>query len=224
MEIKPKFKEEDKIKCLRWCDRHCCLCRKNCGLHIELAHIDRNLKDKKLNDIENAIPLCYDCHAKVGHYNIKEPRGNKYKTDELKNRREEIYEEYTRHLVPLIDFQITQNLGNALRKFPDVGFVVSHREKILPVRVSLSVNISKDGGKVYNIGGHYGGEKLWNMNPGSVASGHFDIPSKLTKNANRISAKVDVKIIDEYGRHHKLLPMEWIYEMSRQEQGWWYNP
>jgi len=221
VEIKPKFKEEDKLKCLRWCDRHCCLCRKNCGVHIELAHIDRTLEDKELNDIDNAIPLCYDCHAKVGHYNVKEPRGNKYQAEELKSRREEIYEEYTRHLVPIIDFQITQNLGN---KFPDVSFLMSHIEKTLPVRVSLSVDISKDGGRAVNVGGHYGGDKLWNMNPGHSVKGHFEIQKELLRKAKRISALVNVKIVDEYGRSHKLLPMEWIYELDKVGRGWWYNP
>lgn len=136
--VKPKFKEEDKIKCLLWCDRRCCLCRRNCGPDIEVAHISRKLRGEKLNAIDNAIPLCYDCHAKVGHYNVEEPRGNKYTPSELKRRREQIYEEFTRHLVPPIDFRITQMLlGGGLRKFPDVGFEISNRGKGLPVRVYL---------------------------------------------------------------------------------------
>src|SRR3989344_1525412 len=108
MPIKPKFKSDVKIKCLLWCDRHCCLCRKNCGPDIELAHINRKLTDQTLNEIDNAIPLCYECHAKVGHYNIEEPKGNKYTASELRSRREQVYEEFTRHLVPLINIQVTQ--------------------------------------------------------------------------------------------------------------------
>ena len=33
------FSENDKIKCLLWCNRHCCLCGKACGTNIEIAHI-----------------------------------------------------------------------------------------------------------------------------------------------------------------------------------------
>lgn len=140
--IKPNFIEEDKIKCLLWCDRHCCLCRKNCGPDIEVAHIDQKLPREKLNAIDNAIPLCYDCHVKVGHYNTEHPRGNKYRPNELKRRREQVYEEFTRHLVPPIDFQITQRLLNgAQRKFPDVGFEISNLGTGLSVKVYLSVDI-----------------------------------------------------------------------------------
>jgi hypothetical protein len=36
------------------------------------------------NNIENAIPLCFDCHAEVHSYNDNHPRGRKYTTDELR--------------------------------------------------------------------------------------------------------------------------------------------
>ena len=219
-----KFKEEDKIRCLRWCDRHCCLCKKNCGLHIEIAHIDRKL-ETGLNDIDNAIPLCYECHAIVGHYNNEEPRGNKYKTQELKKRREEVYEQFTRHLVPLIDCQISQlTFFETLRIFPDVGFTLKHNERGLPVNVSVKIKLSNDS-LSENLAGHYGGEKLWKLNPALVAHGHFEIPSKfLLAGVNSISATVDLSIIDESGRRHDLLPMQWVYEINKPEQGWWYNP
>ena len=58
------FNEEQKVKVLLWCARHCCLCGKHCGVAIEVAHIE-----KGSNDIDNAIPLCFQCHAEVGHYN-----------------------------------------------------------------------------------------------------------------------------------------------------------
>jgi hypothetical protein len=28
--------------------------------------------------LDNCIPFCFDCHADVGHYNAKHPKGNKY--------------------------------------------------------------------------------------------------------------------------------------------------
>ena len=222
--ITPKFSEEVKNKCLLWCDRHCCLCKKNCGLDIEAAHINRKLNGESINDIDNAIPLCYDCHAKIGHYNESEPRGNKYKEEELKIRREQVYEEFTRHLVPLLDFQITQTLiGGGQRKFPDVGFQIRHVENKLPVRVFTNIIFAKNGKKITNQpGGHWSGEQPWKMNPGFLVQGHFEVKEVL-KDDDRLSAKVSIEVEDEYGRRHKLLPMEWIYEVEN-NQNWWYNP
>ena len=180
---------------------------------------------EKLNAIDNAIPLCYDCHAKVGHYNVEEPRGNKYKPKELKQRREQVYEEFTRHLVPPIDFRITQVLMDGKsRRFPDVGFEIANLGAGLPVRVYLSVDIYEDGRRIYSPGGHYRKERPWKMNPGLRVQGHFKIPEELLKNASRVSAVVnDIEIIDEYERHHKLFPMEWVYEIG-QGRDWSYNP
>lgn len=224
MKAKRKFKEEDKIKCLLWCDRHCCLCRKNCGLDIELAHINRKLPNDKVNNIDNAIPLCYECHAEIGHYNDEEPRGNKYKPSELKSRREQVYEEFTRHLIPLIEFQVTQRtLDGGLRKFPNVGFEIRHLESRLPVKVLALVNL-KNGKKTNNPGGHYAKEQPWKMNPGFRIQGHFNVPQDLLKNGGRVSATVNVEIVDEYECRHPLLPMEWVYEIDQPEKGWWYNP
>lgn len=37
------------------------------------------------NTYENAIALCFDCHADAGHYNPKHPRGTKFSPKELEN-------------------------------------------------------------------------------------------------------------------------------------------
>ena len=104
---KHEFREADKIKLLLWCDRHCCLCGKACGTDIEIAHID----SKGPAEIDNAIPLCYDCHAKTGRYDPKHPRGNKHRPEELKARREQVYEQHTRALVPPLDYGSRSNSG-----------------------------------------------------------------------------------------------------------------
>ena len=221
--VMPKFNEDTKIRCFLWCDRHCCICKKNCGPDIELAHIDQTIKGRKINDIDNAIPLCYDCHAKIGHYNSEHPRGNKYRPKELKARREQIYEEFTRHLVPLVNFQITQTLMNGeLRKFPDVGFEMEHLERGYPVHVLVSVDIFQKGKKVHNPGGHYAKEKSWKLNPGFKTQGHFLIPTKIADDENRISAVLNAEVIDEYKRSHALLSMEWVFD--KEKKVWWYNP
>ncbi len=69
------------------CQRHCCLCHKPCGVKIEVHHIvpvERGGDDSA----NNAIALCFDCHAEVEHYNTKHPRGRRYTASELRQRRD----------------------------------------------------------------------------------------------------------------------------------------
>ena len=99
------FPDKVRLQALLWCDRHCCLCKKACDIHIALHHLNPESEGGS-NDIDNAMPLCFDCHAKVEHYNNQHPRGTKYNIKELKERREQVYEEFTRHLVPSVGHQI----------------------------------------------------------------------------------------------------------------------
>src|SRR4030042_1579077 len=136
------FNEADKIRCLLWCNRHCCLCGKPCGTNIEIAHIIQKGKEGSSNNIDNAIPLCFDCHSEIGRYNAEHPKGNKYRPKELKARRDQIYEEYTRHLVPPINYLITQDIGNKTkRELPDIGFNIQHLGDSLPVMVLVNISI-----------------------------------------------------------------------------------
>jgi hypothetical protein len=41
------------------------------------------------DSIENAIPLCFECHAEVQLYNDAHPRGRKFSSDELRDHREQ---------------------------------------------------------------------------------------------------------------------------------------
>lgn len=106
---RPPFKDEDKIKILLWCERHCCLCEKSCDTNIIIHHIEQDESPReKLSDIDNAIPLCYDCHGRIRSYNPKHAVGTAYRIREIKTRRDQIYEKYTRHLVPITHFEITK--------------------------------------------------------------------------------------------------------------------
>ena len=80
------FDDEIKKKVLLWSDRHCGLCDKTCGVDIVVVHFD----DPEDNSLDNAIPLCYDCHGKIGRYNPEHPLGTKYKIKELKAKLGEI--------------------------------------------------------------------------------------------------------------------------------------
>jgi len=69
------------------CGRRCCICHQFCGINIECHHIVAEAEGGP-STLDNCIPLCFDCHADVGHYNPRHPKGTKYSTSELKGHRD----------------------------------------------------------------------------------------------------------------------------------------
>lgn len=67
--------------------RCCCICHKFCGVRIETHHI-RPVSKGGDDTFENCIPLCFDCHAEVEHYNDQHPRGRKFSESELRKHRD----------------------------------------------------------------------------------------------------------------------------------------
>jgi len=84
------FSQGDTEKALVACGRHCCLCHKFCGTNIELHHIIP-ASEGGTDVFDNAIPLCFDCHAEVKHYNPQHPRGRKFTERELRMHRDGWY-------------------------------------------------------------------------------------------------------------------------------------
>jgi hypothetical protein len=83
-----KFKQDEVDELLAKCHRRCSICHRFCGSKMETDHII--LQSEEGNDnIDNAIPLCFDCHAEVHSYNNKHPRGRKYHPNELKKHKEQ---------------------------------------------------------------------------------------------------------------------------------------
>ena len=62
--------------------RHCCVCHRYKGVKVEVHHIVQESKGGP-NTFENAIALCFDCHADAGHYNLAHPKGTKFSPEEL---------------------------------------------------------------------------------------------------------------------------------------------
>jgi hypothetical protein len=167
--------------------------------------------DGGADDLENAIPLCFDCHSAVGNYNASQPRGTKYKPAELKARREQVYEEFTRHLVPPVQCRITQALGDGRqRKLPDVGFLLHHLGGSLPVHVRVNVVLVQPERRAVGAP-YYTGEELWRLNPRTLISGHFELPSSIDLSSSRLQAEVRVAIRDEFEREHPHLPVGFVY-------------
>jgi hypothetical protein len=69
----------------------CCLCREYKGRNIEVHHIIPEAEGGP-DTFDNAIPLCFDDHAEVGHYNNLHPKGLKYSRKEIRLARDTWYE------------------------------------------------------------------------------------------------------------------------------------
>lgn len=206
----PAFKEEDRIKMLLWSDRCCCLCKKPCATNIEIAYIHEN----EGNNIDNGFPLCVKCASEIARYNKKS--ASKYKPEELKARREQVYEEHTRHLVPPIQFYLDQRQieGNSSLKLPLVGFRLQHLGDSLSVSVRVEAKViydEKDLGIVDDLRGLFSGRINWDMNPRTLTSGVFRVPLENAEWDKELKVEVRATIIDQLKREHKFLPQCFKY-------------
>lgn len=76
------FNKKEVNKLLASCHRRCCICHKFCGVKMETDHIEQKFISQN-DSIENAIPVCFECHAEIHLYNDKHPRGRKFSSEEL---------------------------------------------------------------------------------------------------------------------------------------------
>lgn len=84
------FSNEIKQRAMVACGRRCCICHKFCGNNLEVHHI-KPQAENGTDTFDNAIPLCFDCHAEVGQYNPKHPKGIKFTQAELIQHRDNWY-------------------------------------------------------------------------------------------------------------------------------------
>ena len=82
------FNRDEVADLLAKCRRHCCICYRFCGIKIETDHMVPEGEGGS-NKIENAIPLCFECHAEVHLCNNEHPRGRKYTPAELRQHKEQ---------------------------------------------------------------------------------------------------------------------------------------
>jgi hypothetical protein len=76
--------------------RHCCVCNRYKGVKVEVHHIVPQSEGGP-NELENAITLCFDCHADAGHYNPRHPRGTKFSPTELRRHRDQWHAKVQSH-------------------------------------------------------------------------------------------------------------------------------
>ncbi len=89
------FSADIKSQAMIACGRRCCLCHKFCGVGMECHHIIE-VTHGGSDAFENCIPLCFDCHAEVGHYNNSHPKGVKFSAEELTAHRDTWYSNVSR--------------------------------------------------------------------------------------------------------------------------------
>ncbi|MBZ9560510.1 HNH endonuclease [Halomonas coralii] len=79
------------------------------------------------NTYENAIALCFDCHADAGHYNPKHPKGTKYSREELKKSKSQWIEMVRNNNIeiPRVDEEL---------KFTIMEETATYEEKIISLR------------------------------------------------------------------------------------------
>jgi 5-methylcytosine-specific restriction endonuclease McrA len=84
------FPSDVKVQALANSGRRCCLCLGFRGVKVEVHHIVPESASHD-NSLDNAITLCFDCHADTGHYNPKHPKGNKLTAAELRKYRDRLW-------------------------------------------------------------------------------------------------------------------------------------
>jgi len=77
-----KFNRDEVADLLAKCHRRCCICHRFCGFKMETDHI-KPINEGGTDEIDNAIPVCLECHAEIHCYNPTHPRGRKFTEFEL---------------------------------------------------------------------------------------------------------------------------------------------
>jgi MinD-like ATPase involved in chromosome partitioning or flagellar assembly len=94
--------------------RHCCLCHEYKDGKVELHHIVPRAKGG-LATADNAIVLCFDCHAQVHAYSEKQPKGRKFSPSELRKHRDQWFQSRGHGGGASVDYK--QLVGELLRQY-----------------------------------------------------------------------------------------------------------
>lgn len=224
---------QDKVrsKLLLWSERHCGFCGKECGTKIEIHHID---EDPNNNKEDNLIPVCFDCHEELPRYNPHHTRGTRYREYEIKQRREQIYDLYTRKYLRPVDIQISnyylplridQNGNPIPRSLGDVSCSVVSLSNDIPVQLNLKLRCYQGKEKLSDSGlpAHFKGKELWNLNPNHAVHSHFPFPFPEIMEPWDFRIEVEWSITDRVGRKHKMLPFSYRWDTLKIGD-WWYHP
>jgi 5-methylcytosine-specific restriction endonuclease McrA len=90
--------------------RRCSICHRFCGVKIETDHI-LPASEGGSDEIDNAIPVCFECHAEIHSYNPQHPRGRKFLPEELRGHKSQWLEVCEKHPELLITATRTADVG-----------------------------------------------------------------------------------------------------------------
>ena len=220
--------EEIRAKLFLWCARHCCFCGKLCTTNIEIHHIDG---DPSNNDIDNLVPLCFDCHGEITRYNPEHPIGSKYRHLEIKARRDQIYELHTRRYLRQVEVKISKfyhHVKNSkgepvARNWGDVSCTVRTLSQDIPVQLRLCIVPYNSNQRIkVNLYGLYSGDALWNLNPSQIVFGHFRLPITPTSDPFDFRVEIFWSIVDILEREHQMLPFSYVWNDPNKD--WWFDP
>ena len=143
------FSKATKEDALVAAGRRCCLCKRFKGVKLEVHHI-RPESAGGTNDFDNAVPLCFDCHTDVGHYNPNHPKGNRYSNEELRRHRDRLFDQiqsghylpsnrqeewaYCRHLICKSFSALSEIVSDNLDLFPVTNPLLSDTIALLEMR------------------------------------------------------------------------------------------
>ena len=220
--------EEARARLLLWCARHCCFCGKACRTNIEIHHVDGNRSN---NEIDNLIPLCFDCHGELTRYGATHRRGMKYRFLEIKTRRDQIYELHTLRYLRLVDMKISRYLHHVRepdgkpieREWGDVSCTVKTLSQDLPIQIRLKIVPYQSERKLDTwLDDLYSGRALWNLNPGQVVFGHFHLP--IVKESKPFLFRVEIfwSVTDVLQKEHQMLPFSYVWDDPGAD--WWFDP
>src|ERR1700676_2421159 len=103
------------------CHRRCCVCHRFCGVKIEVHHIV-SATTPASDNVGNAIPLCFDCHAEVSWYNPTHPKGRKFTPGELRQHKEQWLELCRVHPEMFVTSQPQAEAGSLERLASEMTF------------------------------------------------------------------------------------------------------
>jgi hypothetical protein len=192
-------------------------------MNIEVAHIPG---EEGSNEQDNAIPLCFNCHGEIGRYASSHPKGLHYAKEELKERREQVYEMYTRHLVPPVIPTVHQGPNRKVPLSERVHFLLSNSGGFPPAKARMRITVflgkRRLGGVSGDVHGYYSGQAILHLNPSTKINGNFGLPPVCATSKQTLRIQVDITVIDIYDREHTLLPSCFTY--VRDDNYWFLEP
>ena len=135
------FNRKEAGELLAACHRRCCICHRFCGIKMELDHMQPGGEGGS-DDIDNAIPVCFECHAEIHLYNDQHPLGRKYRMEELRHHKEQWLKTCKENPLQIVDSSSVKNVGPLHSLIDELEFneVVSNQKDVNAIGCPFEVS------------------------------------------------------------------------------------